>query len=134
VDRLVDQRRWRDPLSIGSVIAAWPRVAGAEVAAHCVPERVEDGVLVVRADSTAWATQLRLLASTLVARLNEELRPGAQGSGAQGSGGPGAGGQGAGGGAAGGAITSVTVLGPAAPSWKKGPRSVPGRGPRDTYG
>ncbi|MDP4886606.1 MAG: DUF721 domain-containing protein, partial [Aquiluna sp.] len=25
-------------------------------------------------------------------------------------------------------------IGPSAPSWKKGPRSVPGRGPRDTYG
>ncbi|PZQ74527.1 MAG: DUF721 domain-containing protein, partial [Cutibacterium acnes] len=23
---------------------------------------------------------------------------------------------------------------PSAPSWKHGPRSVPGRGPRDTYG
>jgi predicted nucleic acid-binding Zn ribbon protein len=126
VERLVDQRRWRDPLSIGSVIAAWPQVAGAEVAAHCIPERVEDGVLVVRADSTAWATQLRLLASTLVARLNEELGGGAAGG--QGSGGRGSSG------AAGGAITSVTVLGPSAPSWKKGPRSVPGRGPRDTYG
>jgi predicted nucleic acid-binding Zn ribbon protein len=112
VERLVDQRRWRDPLSIGSVIAAWPRVAGAEVAAHCVPERVDDGVLVVRADSTAWATQLRLLGSTIVARLAEELAaPGGSS-----------------------AITSVTVLGPSAPSWKKGPRSVPGRGPRDTYG
>nr|NLD40552.1 DUF721 domain-containing protein [Actinomycetales bacterium] len=26
------------------------------------------------------------------------------------------------------------VLGPKAPSWKHGIRSVPGRGPRDTYG
>ena len=29
----------------------------------------------------------------------------------------------------------ITILGPAAPSWKHGPRSVrDGRGPRDTYG
>ena len=31
-------------------------------------------------------------------------------------------------------ITGLKFLGPDAPSWKKGPRSVPGRGPRDTYG
>jgi predicted nucleic acid-binding Zn ribbon protein len=31
-------------------------------------------------------------------------------------------------------ITQIRFLGPNAPSWKKGPRSVPGRGPRDTYG
>jgi predicted nucleic acid-binding Zn ribbon protein len=31
-------------------------------------------------------------------------------------------------------VTALKMLGPDAPSWKKGPRSVPGRGPRDTYG
>jgi predicted nucleic acid-binding Zn ribbon protein len=108
VDRLVDQRRWQQPLAIGSVIAAWPQIVGAEVAAHSIPERVEDGVLVVQADSTAWATQLRLLGTAITTRLAEAL--GDDG------------------------IRSVRVLGPAAPSWKKGPRSVPGRGPRDTYG
>jgi predicted nucleic acid-binding Zn ribbon protein len=33
-----------------------------------------------------------------------------------------------------GSVTRVQVIGPQAPSWKKGRRSVPGRGPRDTYG
>jgi predicted nucleic acid-binding Zn ribbon protein len=31
-------------------------------------------------------------------------------------------------------IVDITVKAPGAPSWKHGPRSVPGRGPRDTYG
>lgn len=108
VDRLVEQRRWRQPLAIGSIIAAWPHIVGVEVASHSVPERVEGGVLVVQADSTAWATELRLLSTAITTRLAQDL--GADG------------------------ITAVKVLGPAAPSWKKGPRSVPGRGPRDTYG
>jgi predicted nucleic acid-binding Zn ribbon protein len=33
-----------------------------------------------------------------------------------------------------GVVTKLRIHGPAAPNWKKGPRSVPGRGPRDTYG
>ncbi|MGB4918016.1 MAG: DUF721 domain-containing protein, partial [Propionicimonas sp.] len=33
-----------------------------------------------------------------------------------------------------GTVERVVVVGPSAPSWKKGKRSVPGRGPRDTYG
>ena len=34
-----------------------------------------------------------------------------------------------------GVVTQIRVLGPAAPSWRKGPRIAPGgRGPRDTYG
>jgi predicted nucleic acid-binding Zn ribbon protein len=32
-------------------------------------------------------------------------------------------------------VTRIVVTGPVTPSWKHGPRSVPGaRGPRDTYG
>jgi predicted nucleic acid-binding Zn ribbon protein len=67
-----------------------------------------DGVQDVRADSTAWATQVRLLVPTLLRRLAEELGEGV--------------------------VEQVQVRGPAAPSWRKGPRSVRGQGPRDTYG
>jgi predicted nucleic acid-binding Zn ribbon protein len=108
VQGLVDHRQWRQPLSIGTIVAVWPRVVGPEVAAHTEPESVADGVLVVRADSTAWATQLRLLTTAIAARLAEEL--GDDG------------------------ITGVSVRGPNAPPWSKGPRRVKGRGPRDTYG
>jgi predicted nucleic acid-binding Zn ribbon protein len=31
-------------------------------------------------------------------------------------------------------ITELSIRAPGAPSWKHGRRSVPGRGPRDTYG
>jgi predicted nucleic acid-binding Zn ribbon protein len=63
---------------------------------------------VVGTDSTAWATQIRLLAPTLLARLADELGAGV--------------------------VRAVTVRGPSAPSWKKGLLAVRGRGPRDTYG
>jgi predicted nucleic acid-binding Zn ribbon protein len=45
------------------------------VAKHCVPEKYEEDerVLIVRCDSTAWATNMRMLAPQLVARLNEDL-------------------------------------------------------------
>jgi predicted nucleic acid-binding Zn ribbon protein len=31
-------------------------------------------------------------------------------------------------------VTSLRITGPAAPCWRKGPRHIAGRGPRDTYG
>ena len=65
-----------------------------------------DGVLMIRAESTAWATQLRLLAPTLVGRLNA-------GRGRHGH--------------------RVAVRGPARRAGRAA-RSVRGRGPRDTYG
>lgn len=87
----------------------WEAIAGTAVAAHCRPERIDGGVLHLVAESSAWATQLRLLAPRIVEQLGREAsRAG---------------------------IRSVRVHGPAAPDWRHGPRRVTGgRGPRDTYG
>jgi predicted nucleic acid-binding Zn ribbon protein len=108
VERLVHEHGWGTELRVHGVLARWDLVVGASVAAHCKPERYADTELVVRAASTAWATQLRHLAPSIVRRLNEELGDGT--------------------------VTRITVLGPTQPSWVRGPRRVKGRGPRDTYG
>jgi predicted nucleic acid-binding Zn ribbon protein len=108
VERLGTERGWQVPLAVAGVTARWAEIVGPELATHCVPDTYTDGSLTVRADSTAWATQVRLLASTLVRRLNDEL--GAS------------------------TVTRITVLGPSGPSWRKGKFRVKGRGPRDTYG
>ncbi|KAA1426858.1 DUF721 domain-containing protein [Nocardioides antri] len=109
VGRLVDQRGWGLDLQVRGVFARWEEVVGEEIGAHSTPETLTDGTLVVRTDSTAWATQLRMLAPTLVKRLNTELGTGT--------------------------VTAVEVLGPLAPTWKHGARGLrDGRGPRDTYG
>ncbi|MEJ7834138.1 MAG: DciA family protein [Nocardioides sp.] len=109
VARLVDDRGWALDLRLRGVFARWGELVGSEVAAHCTPETFTDGTLVVRTDSTAWATQLKLLAPNVVRRLNEELGHGT--------------------------VLLIEVLGPHLPNWKKGRRSVrDGRGPRDTYG
>jgi predicted nucleic acid-binding Zn ribbon protein len=109
LSRLVDDHGWALDLKMHGVFGRWAELVGAEVAQHSTPESFADGRLVVRTDSTAWATQLRLLAPTVVRRLNEELGHGT--------------------------VMVIEVLGPHLPSWKKGPRSVrDGRGPRDTYG
>ncbi|WP_344594828.1 DUF721 domain-containing protein [Actinomadura vinacea] len=70
---LLATRGWEQRAAVGGVFGNWPGIVGPELAEHTRPERFEDGVLTVVADSTTWATQLRLLASTLVRRLNEEL-------------------------------------------------------------
>ena len=106
---LVRSKGWATDLNVHALLGRWGLLVGSSVAAHSRPEAYADAVLTVRTDSTAWATQLRMMAPQLVAKLNAELGDGT--------------------------VTRVTVLGPDAPSWKKGLRSVrDGRGPRDTYG
>ena len=109
VDKLVTESGWVTDVAVYGVFGRWPQIVGAEVAAHCTPESFDGGRLTVRTDSTAWATQLRLLAPTVVRRLNEELGEGT--------------------------VARIDVTGPVAPSWRRGRRAVRGgRGPRDTYG
>ena len=107
--RLVTERGWDRPVAVGGVLGRWRQVVGDELDQHCRPERFEDGVLTVRADSSAWATQVRLLGPTVLRRLAEDLGEGV--------------------------VDRLVVRGPSAPSWRAGPRVVSdGRGPRDTYG
>lgn len=108
VTRLVSDRGWSSPLAVGSVMAQWNTLVGPDIAAHCQPESFEVTTLHIRCDSTSWATQLRLLSASLLAKFDEALGRGV--------------------------VTNILVLGPAAPSWRKGYRNVKGRGPRDTYG
>jgi predicted nucleic acid-binding Zn ribbon protein len=108
LDDLTESRGWSSPLAKSDLLASWASIVGAETAEHSEPIGISDGVLSVRCDSTAWATQLRLMRSQITTAI-EQRYPEA-------------------------AISSVRFDGPGAPSWKRGPRSIPGRGPRDTYG
>lgn len=108
LDRFVADRGWQVDVAAGSVMGRWPQIVGPEVAEHVTPVEFRDGVLVLRADSTAWATQMRLLTSTLLGRLDEEAGVGT--------------------------VTEIKVNGPSAPSWSRGLRRAKGPGPRDTYG
>lgn len=109
LDQFVTERGWAVDVAVGAVIGRWSQIVGAEIARHCAPVDFVDGVLTVRADSTAWATQLRLLSSSLLARLAQDVGEGT--------------------------VAELRVVGPGAPSWSRGLRRVQdGRGPRDTYG
>ena len=108
MDALTSRLGWSSPLAQHELIADWAELVGHETAEHSRPIAIEDGQLTVSCDSTAWATQLRLMRSQLMTRVVTKY--------------PDAG------------IISMRFNGPDAPSWKRGPRSIPGRGPRDTYG
>src|SRR5207237_3140 len=66
IERLLTERGWEAPAAVAGVVGRWDQIVGDQLAAHCQPESFTDGEVVVRADSTAWATQLRLLAADLV--------------------------------------------------------------------
>ena len=105
---LAATRGWSGRVAEGTVFGAWASVVGAQIADHASPTALHDGVLSVTAESTAWATQLRMMQAQLLAKIAAAVGDGA--------------------------VTSLKITGPTGPSWRKGPRRVAGRGPRDTYG
>lgn len=106
--KLVKARGWQRPAAEATVFGAWERVVGPDIAKHSRPIKLDDGELTVEAESTAWATQLRLLAASLLQRIAAEVGHNV--------------------------VRKLHIHGPAAPSWSRGGRRVRGRGPRDTYG
>jgi predicted nucleic acid-binding Zn ribbon protein len=108
IEGLIDDQGWQTASAVGSVFGRWDQIVGADLAAHTLPDGLTEGELVVVADSTAWATQVRLLAATLIRRLNAELGDGT--------------------------VTRVKVRGPEQPRRAGEWRVRGGRGPRDTYG
>ncbi len=105
---LLDTRGWQRQAAMGSVFGRWAEIVGHDLAAHTRPDSFADGELAVTADSTAWATQVRLLAPMLVRRLNIELGDGS--------------------------VRRVKVRGPAPPRQRGGWRVPGSKGPGDTYG
>lgn len=108
LEELLADRGWQGDAAVAAVTADWETTVGADLAAHCRPQSLRSGVLTITAESTAWATQIRLLSPQLLARVAESYGAGL--------------------------VREVVVHGPTGPSWTHGPRRVPGRGPRDTYG
>lgn len=105
---LAKKRGWSAQVAEGTVLGNWSSVVGHQIADHAVPTALNEGVLSVAAESTAWATQLRMIQAQLLAKIAAAVGNGV--------------------------VTSLKITGPVAPSWRKGPRHIAGKGPRDTYG
>ncbi len=109
LSRAIRDKGWVQRLEIASVASRWEKIVGPNVARHCtVEEFTEEGILTLRASSSSWETQINALLAALDARIAEEIGEGV--------------------------VKKIIVKGPDRPSWKHGRYSVPGRGPRDTYG
>jgi predicted nucleic acid-binding Zn ribbon protein len=108
ISGLIEEQGWRLQAKAGAMFGRWDQIVGPELAAHTRPDGFADGELTITVDSTAWATQVRLLAPALVRRLNAELGDGS--------------------------VKRVKIRGPATQRRPGQWRTRDSRGPRDTYG
>lgn len=107
INELVRIRDWQGGLSEGEIFLKWREIVGDEIAERCEPVEIKEQKLFIQCSSTAWATQLNLVKTSVLESI-QRITP---------------------------SITAIEIIGPNAPSWRKGFRTIQGgRGPRDTYG
>src|SRR3954471_8163156 len=73
VDSLVTEQDWSERTRVGAVFGRWSALVGPDIAEHCTPQTLTEGELLVVAESTAWATQLRLLAPSILGKLRAQV-------------------------------------------------------------
>ena len=109
LNELVDSRDWRKGIAEGNLFSDWREIVGTDIADHSTPITLFEGKLTIQTSSTAWSTQLRLMSSELLNKIRQST-PGAL-------------------------VDELVIIGPHAPSWKRGLRTIRGaQGPRDTFG
>ncbi|MDU0479533.1 DciA family protein [Staphylococcus chromogenes] len=101
-------RGWQREIAGGWVNSHWAELVGPNIAQHTKVEMLKDKKLFISCDSTAWATNLRMMQRQILQQIAAKVGPDI--------------------------IAELRIFGPKAPSWRKGPLHVKGRGPRDTYG
>lgn len=108
MQREINRRGWSNELAGGWVFHHWAELVGEQVAQHTKVEMMKNQALFISCDSTAWATNLRMMQRRILLAISRQVGEGL--------------------------ITELKIFGPKTPSWRYGPLHVKGRGPRDTYG
>lgn len=104
----ISRRGWRKEIAGGWITGNWAELVGDNIAAHTKVEMLKDKKLFISCDTTAWATNLRLMQRDILKTIAQKVGPDV--------------------------VAELRIFGPKAPSWRHGPLHVKGRGPRDTYG
>lgn len=76
LQRVARRPGWQARLRGARIHEHWTAIAGEQLARHVEPVRLAGGVLVLRAVSPLWATQVRYLSAELAERANDVLGAG----------------------------------------------------------
>jgi len=76
VEEVVQREGWAVQLSVADLVVRWDQLVGAVNAEHCQPVGFDQGVLTVQADSSAWASAIRLSLAVLQERIDQEVGEG----------------------------------------------------------
>ena len=71
LDRLMGTLRAPSVDVLDSVFTRWAEIVGGDVAAHTRPQSIDGGTLLVEAEDSTWASELRWLENEVLSRVAE---------------------------------------------------------------
>jgi predicted nucleic acid-binding Zn ribbon protein len=71
--KLIKTRGWERPAAEATLFGSWHQVVGPDIAMHSRPISLDNGELTIEAESPAWATQLRLLNTSILSRIGASV-------------------------------------------------------------
>lgn len=71
---LASNKKWNKQLAIAKMRVSWNEVVGESIAQHCEISQILNNVLIIRAQSAVWATQLSFLLPQLKKKINQNLK------------------------------------------------------------
>ncbi|QNE90538.1 DUF721 domain-containing protein [Corynebacterium incognita] len=106
--KTIRTEHWEEGLAQGIILEQWPDIVGEKIAQHTRVDRIDNTVIYIECDSTAWKTNLGYMQRQILHKIADKVGPDN--------------------------FTQLKLFVPNIPSWRKGKLHVKGRGPRDTYG
>lgn len=110
LNREIRRQGWEENVGVRRLMQDWESLVGPKIAAHTRAVKFDDKkkFLHVQSDSTPWATQLRLIQTTILRKIAEQLGPDV--------------------------VVELKIHNPNYGPQQKGRLRVQGRGKRDDYG
>lgn len=110
IREVIRSQGWGSQLAVARIMGDWESLVGPNIAAHTTPEEFnqEQGVLVIRCDSTPFTTNLRFMQSEMLKKIAASIGPNI--------------------------VEELKILGPEIRRPVYGRLRIKGRGPRDDFG
>lgn len=70
INQLIELNDWGEGIAFAKIKEEWIKIVGDTFAEHIEPQKLKDGVLQLKADSSTWRTEILIRKEQLIEKLN----------------------------------------------------------------
>lgn len=73
LDKLIEMHGWEDKLEYNKLLGFWAEIVGTLIATHATPQKLLEGVLHIKTDSSVWRSELLIRQEEIIKTINSKL-------------------------------------------------------------